>query len=211
VDEAGRPKCLPGAGSGRTSTILDSAGTPVAALVHDSALDEQSDLVEAAAAAATLAIENERLQTEVRAQLQEVRASRARLVEAGDAARRRLERDLHDGSQQHLVTLAIQLGLAQTRLAAHQDTELAVLLDAAIKEVRVALAEIRHLARGIHPAILTDAGLGPALSSLAERCPVPVTIEIVPEVRFSTPVESAVYFVVAESLKRTRHVISDAI
>jgi signal transduction histidine kinase len=200
VDHAGQPMTLPEPGSGRTSTILDKSGTPIAALVHDSALDEQREVVEAAAAAATLAIENERLHAEIRAQLQEVRASRVRLVEAADAARRRLERDLHDGSQQHLVTLAIQLGLAQARLADHPDPDLAAVLDDAVKELRVALAEIRHLARGIHPAILTDAGLGPALASLADRCPVPVTISAVPEVRYPTSVESTVYFVVAESM-----------
>lgn len=200
VDHAGHPATLPGAGSGRSSTILDNSGTPIAAIVHDSALDDQGDLVNAAAAAATLAMENERLQAEIRAQLQEVRASRARLVEAGDAARRRLERDLHDGSQQHLVTLAIQLSLAQTRLAEHTDPEIAALLEEAVNELRVALAEIRQLARGIHPAILTDAGLGPALSSLADRSPLRVTIRAVPEVRYPASVESTVYFVVAESM-----------
>jgi signal transduction histidine kinase len=200
VDETGRLRQLPAGDSGRVATILEGSGEPVAALLHDAALEEERGLVEAAAAAAKLAIENERLQVEIRAQLQEVRASRARLVEASDAARRRLERDLHDGSQQHLVALAVQLSLAQARLTNAPDPELAALLNAAVAELRVALADMRQLARGIHPAILSETGIGPALEALAERSPVPVSIGVLPQGRFATPVESTVYFVVAESI-----------
>ena len=178
----------------------------------DSALLEDPELVKAAAAAAKLAIENERLQAEIRAQLQEVRASRARLVEASDAARRALERDLHDGSQQHLVTLAVQLRLAQARLRDQPDSELAALLAEAVEEVRVAMAELRRLAAGIHPAILTEAGLAQALNALAERSPLVVNIAHAPEQRLPRAVESTAYFVVAESLTNTaKHAHASAV
>jgi len=129
-----------------------------------------------------------------------VRASRARVVAAADAERRRIERDLHDGSQQRLVTLALALGMARARLGTAADPELAQNLREASEELRLALGELRELARGIHPAILTEAGLGPALVSLAERSPLPVTIAAVPGERFGAPVEAAAYFVVAEAL-----------
>jgi signal transduction histidine kinase len=200
VDLNGQSVDITRVGAGRVATVLQGEPGPIAALVHDAALREDPELIEATAAAARLAIENERLQAEIRAQLQEVRASRARLVEASDAARRQLERDLHDGSQQRLVTLAVQLSLAQARLGNQPDPELASLLAEALEDLRTALDELRQLARGIHPAVLTQAGLGPALASLAERSPAPVTILEAPEDRLPTAVESTVYFVVAESL-----------
>jgi signal transduction histidine kinase len=203
VDASGQPVALPEAGSGRVATLLERDGEPIAALIHDAALRDDPALIEAAAAAARLAIENERLHAEIRAQLQEVRASRARVVAAADAERRRIERDLHDGSQQRLVTLALALGMARARLGAGADPELARSLREASEELRLALAELRELARGIHPAILTEAGLGPALVSLAERSPVPVTIGAVPDERLGAPVEAAAYFVVAEALTNT--------
>jgi signal transduction histidine kinase len=200
VDVDGSAVDLPAPGSHQQATILEGESGPLAALVHDAALQEDPELVRAVATAARLAIENERLQAEIRAQLAEVRASRKRLVEAGDTARRRLERDLHDGSQQHLVTLAAQLGLAQARLGNHPDPELANLIAEAVAELHAALAELRQLARGLHPALLSQAGLGPALQALAERSPLPVTILASPPRRLPSPVESTAYFVVAESL-----------
>jgi signal transduction histidine kinase len=139
-----------------------------------------------------------RLDAELRARLEELRASRARIVEAGDAARRRLERDLHDGAQSRLVALTLLLRSARTRAAA--DSELGALLDRALNELQTSLSELRELARGIHPAVLTDHGLVPALQALADRAPVPVTVEADGDARLPGPVESAAYFVVSEAL-----------
>jgi signal transduction histidine kinase len=138
------------------------------------------------------------LDAELRESLEELRASRARIVEAGDAERRRLERDLHDGAQSRLVGLALLLRAARRR--ADGDPQLAGLLDQAQDELQTSLAELRELARGIHPAVLSERGLEPALRALANRAPVPVTIEAHDEERLPGPVESAAYFVVAEAL-----------
>jgi len=139
-----------------------------------------------------------RLDAELRARLEELRASRARLVEAGDAERRRLERDLHDGAQSRLVALALLLRGARAR--AEAGSELAAMLDRATAELQAGLDELRELARGIHPAVLTDRGLEPALQSLVARAPVPVSVEAPAEERLPGPVESAAYFVVSEAL-----------
>jgi signal transduction histidine kinase len=129
--------------------------------------------------------------------VEELRVSRVRIVEAADAARRRLERDLHDGAQQQLVSLALDLRLLKARL---RDTEAEPLVDALAEKLAVALGELRELARGIHPAILTDRGLGPAIEALASRVPVPVTADVEVDDRLSGPIEAAAYFVVAEAL-----------
>jgi len=200
VDANGSAVELPPPGASRQATILEGEAGPLAALVHDAALQEDPELVKAVATAARLAIENERLHAETRAQIAEVRASRERVVVASDMARRRLERDLHDGSQQHLVTVAVHLGLAQSRLRANPDPELAGLIGEAVSQLHIALAELRQLARGIHPPILMQSGLGPALESLAERSPLPVKILATPPRRLPSPIESTAYFVVAESL-----------
>ena len=197
VDEAGRPVVLPDPGSGRAWTAVERNGVRVAAIVHDAALDTGPELVQAAAAAAALALDNERLKADLRARVEELRVSRVRIVEAADAARRRLERDLHDGAQQQLVSLALDLRLLKARL---RDTEAEPLVDALAEKLAVALGELRELARGIHPAILTDRGLGPAIEALASRVPVPVTSEVEVEDRLSGPIEAAAYFVVAEAL-----------
>jgi signal transduction histidine kinase len=138
------------------------------------------------------------LDAELRDRLEELRASRARLVQAGDAERRRLERDLHDGAQSRLVGLALLLRTARRRATA--DEALAALLDRAQEELQTSLAELRELARGIHPAVLTEHGLAPALDGLVSRVPVPVTVEADPGERLPGPVESAAYFVVSEAL-----------
>jgi signal transduction histidine kinase len=197
VDEAGRPVELPDPGSGRAWTAVERNGVRVAAIVHDAALDTGPELVQAAAAAAALALDNERLKADLRARVEELRVSRVRIVEAGDTARRRLERDLHDGAQQQLVSLALDLRLLKARL---RDTEAEPLVDALAEKLAVALGELRELARGIHPAILTDRGLGPAIEALASRVPVPVTSEVSVHDRLSAPIEAAAYFVVAEAL-----------
>ena len=138
------------------------------------------------------------LDAELRARLEELRASRARIVEAGDAERRRLERDLHDGAQSRLVALALLLRTARTR--AGGDPELATLLERAQEELQTSLSELRELARGIHPAVLTDRGLEPALQALVSRAPVPVAVEAELDSPLPDAVESAAYFVVSEAL-----------
>jgi signal transduction histidine kinase len=138
------------------------------------------------------------LDAELQERMEELRASRARLVKAGDAARRRLERDLHDGAQARLVALALLLRAA--RIRAPGDGELGSLLDQAQEELQLSLGELRELARGIHPAVLTERGLEPALHSLVARAPVPVTVEAHGAERLPGPVESAAYFVVSEAL-----------
>jgi signal transduction histidine kinase len=198
VDGAGRPVELPGAGAARAVTVLGPAEAPVAALVHDPMLLERRALLASAGAAARLALENERLQAELRAQLVELRASRARIVSAGDEERRRLERNLHDGAQQRLLSLGLALQLVRAKLG-RQKNGAAELLDEADGELRAALDELRELARGIHPAVLTEQSLGAALRSLAERSPVPVTIAEVPK-RLPAPTEAAAYFLVSEAL-----------
>jgi len=138
------------------------------------------------------------LDAELQARIEELRASRARVVEAADAARRRLERDLHDGAQSRLVALALLLRSA--RLKAGEGTEMADLLDRSIAELQLSLAELRDLARGIHPAVLSERGLEPALASLAGRAPVPVTLDAPRGDRLPEPVETAAYFVASEAL-----------
>jgi signal transduction histidine kinase len=183
----------------RAATLLEYGRERFAALEHDPFLYEDRELLEAVGAAARLAVENSRLQAQLRAQLAEVRASRARIVAAGDAERRRLERDLHDGAQQRLVGIRLALRLARSRVG-HDDAEVAELLREADEELVAGLDELRSLARGIHPAVLTDEGLAAALASLARRAPVPVTVTGVPEERLAAPVEAAAYFVASEAL-----------
>jgi signal transduction histidine kinase len=180
--------------------VLERGGEPLAAILHDPALLEDPGLVASVATAVRLTVENDRLQDQVRAQLAEVRASRQRIVEATDAERRRLERDIHDGAQQRLVALSMALGRACGQLGSEADPELAAALTQATDEVRAALADLRELARGIHPAILTDAGLEAAVRSLAERSAVPVTLECAVPGRFPAHLEATAYFVVSEGL-----------
>ena len=182
----------------RVVTYLARDGVRIAVLVHDAALAAEPELVEAVAAGAGLAIDNERLQAEVRAQLREVRASRARIVAAAYAARREVERDLHDGAQQRLLSVALALRLARRQLG--EDGEVGGLLEDASTELAGALDELRELARGIYPVLLTDSGLGPALQSLADRSPVRAVLTAAPAGRLSGPVEQTCYFVVSEAL-----------
>src|SRR4051794_23991304 len=183
---------------GRTVTEIEHDGGRVAAIIHDPALLDEPELVRAAGAAAGLALRTERLDAELRARYEELRASRAGLVAAGDDARRRIERDLHDGAQQHLVSLALTLRLA--RLATEDGTKTAALVDAAIDQLKQGLSDLRELARGIHPAVLTERGLTAAIEGLAARAPVPVTVSAELDRRLPLAVESAAYFVIAEAL-----------
>ena len=198
VDEAGHAVTLPESGSRRAWTAVERNGRRVAAIVHDAELDTGPELVHAAAAAASLALDNERLKADLRARVEELRVSRTRIVEAADAARRRLERDLHDGAQQHLVSLALDLRVLKARLG---EPEAAALVDEVAGKLATGLAELRELARGIHPAVLTQRGLGPAVEALADRVPLPVTTSVeVGEERLAPSIEAAAYFVVSEAL-----------
>jgi signal transduction histidine kinase len=196
----GRRVELPEAGSGRAVTEVEREGIRVGAIIHDGSLADEPGLVRAVAASAALALENERLEAELRARLDELQSSRARLVEVSMFERRRLERDLHDGAQQRLVALSLQLGLARRSLDAGDGVAAVSMLDAARDELARALEELRELARGIHPAVLTDRGLEAALEALAERAPLPVSLDQMPAERLPAPVEAAAYFVVAEAL-----------
>jgi signal transduction histidine kinase len=198
VDAGGR---LAGPDQGQTLTPLVRGGLPVALLAHRPGLLDDPGLVEEIAATARLALDNERLQAQVRTQLEDLRASRTRIVEQGDAERRRLERDLHDGAQQRLVSLALSLRLA--RLGADNGRDAAT-LEEAEAEVRQALEELRGLARGLYPAALTEEGLGAALEALAEQATSPLVLRRLPQERFEPSVEAAAYFVVAETLQRSR-------
>jgi signal transduction histidine kinase len=193
VDATGQTVVLEGA-----VTEIERDGAPIAAIVHDPALLEERELVRTAGAAAALALENERLAAELRARYDDLRAASARLVAAGDAARRKIERDLHDGAQQRLVSLSVTLNLARKHTEPGSRT--AELLDSAVAELTAGLAELRELARGIHPAVLTERGLDPALQSLAARAPLPVNVSASVEGRYAPAVEAAVYFVVMEAL-----------
>jgi signal transduction histidine kinase len=192
VDWAGRPMQL----REGEWTEVEVRGRRVAAIVHHPSLNEEPQLVRTAGAAAALALENQRLSAELRARIEELRTSRARLVEATDAERRRLERNLHDGAQSRLVALALHLRLTRRKA----DGEVATMLDEAVAELQSSLDELRELARGIHPAVLTDRGLEAALRTLADRAPVPVDVTCSMPDRLPAGVETAVYFVVAEAL-----------
>jgi signal transduction histidine kinase len=200
VDAAGQTYEPPHPRTGRSFTRVEHDGECVAAIVHDPVLmEEQREHVNAIGAAASLALENERLDAELRAKVDELRASRERMLQIGLEERRRLERDLHDGAQQRLVSMALNLRLARSQL--REEPEAAEqLLEGAGEELDAALDELRELARGIHPAVLSARGLDTALETLAHRAPVPVQIGRMPGERLPEAVELAAYYVVAEAL-----------
>jgi len=189
VRKDGRPAELP-VGAAWTPVELD--GQRVGAIVHDRSLRAEPEVLNSVAAAAGLAMRSERLEAALR-------RSRARIVEAGLQERRRLERNLHDGAQQRLVALSLQLRIAQNQIGKAPDKAVE-LVASAQEELTRALEELRELARGIHPAVLSDRGLQAAVEALAVRSPLPVKIEEVPEERLPEPVEAAAYFVIAEAL-----------
>jgi len=194
VDAGGRPVTLPG----RAWTPVELHGERVAALVHEPSLVDEPGLVTTVGTAAALALENRRLSAELHARIEELRASRARLVEASDTERRRLERNLHDGAQSRLVALALKLSLTQRKVEPGSDA--AAMLEEAGAELRASLDELRELARGLNPVVLHDRGLDAALRVLADRAPVPVETSVALSRQLPPPIETAVYFVVAEAL-----------
>jgi signal transduction histidine kinase len=197
VDANGRLAAAPVAAPGRAVTVLVRDDRRIAVVSHTAALP---DLEREIGAAGRLALENERLQAEALAQLEQLRASRVRIVETGDAERRRLERNLHDGAQQQLLALSYDIRLARTAAQADGDAPTGSLLTRAVDQALVVLGELRALAHGIYPAILAEAGLSAALVTLAEGAPLPVEIHAAVERRYPEGVETAAYLLVAEAL-----------
>ena len=202
VDARGRPVVLPHEDGERAVTMIEQGGHRVAALIHDPALREDGDLIESVCAAAGLEIENERLQAELRAQLDEVAASRKRIVEAAMAERRRIERALHDGTQQRLVSVAMSLGLAESKVGAEPDAAIGFVREAK-NRLSGALEELRDLGQGIHPGILTERGLPAALDELVQRIDIPVELDVFRGERLPERVEQAAYYVISEALTNT--------
>jgi signal transduction histidine kinase len=198
ADAAGRPVLVPPVTPDRGCVPIERDGRQVAAIVYDASLDDDPEMIEAVRAAATMALENERLLTESEARLAEVQASRQRIVAAGDAERRRLERDLHDGAQQRLVALSLQLRMIRSDIRSDPD-QAEQLAASASDELARSLQELRELARGIHPATL-DQGLASALESLATRCTVVTAVTCEAPEHVPRPVELATYFVACEAL-----------
>jgi signal transduction histidine kinase len=198
ADSDGRAVLVPPVAQDRATAPIGRGGREVAALVYDASLDDDPELVEAVCAAAGIALENEHLHEESRARLTEIQASRERIVAAGDAERRRLERDLHDGAQQRLVAIALQLSLVKGRIQSDPATA-EQLVVAAGDELALSLAELRELARGIHPAVLNH-GLAAALDSLAARSTVATTVSYEATEPLPEPVQLAAYFVASEAL-----------
>ncbi|HEX6538878.1 MAG TPA: histidine kinase [Candidatus Dormibacteraeota bacterium] len=191
---------LPAEGGDRVMTCISGDdGEPLGALIHDRSVCDDARLLDAVTAATRLALENDRLHARVAAQLDEVRASRARIVQAGDDERRRLERDLHDGAQQRLLAIGMALQLARDQTDSHGSA--AELLREAEAELEAALVELRQLARGIHPALLTDQGLVGAVRSTAARTALPVDVAAPDELQVTPLVEKTAYFVVSEALQ----------
>jgi signal transduction histidine kinase len=197
VDAAGRPLDVASPGSGRRVTHIERDGQVVAALVHDSAVLDDRGLLDAVAAATRLAASNARLQAEVRSQVAELHASRRRLVRAGDDERQRLEQRLHDSAERRLALLAHALEGTQGRTRGGPETEQRI--ERAEEQLGLTLGELRELAAGLHPRLLSERGLASALRALGERSPVPVELAV-PTRRLPDEIEAAVYFVCSEAL-----------
>jgi signal transduction histidine kinase len=199
VSGDGRPVAVPDSDSGRRSTVVERDGTPIAMLLHDPALEHNTALVQSVCAAAGLALENERLKAELRARLVELSASRGRLVEATDAERRRIERNLHDGTQQRLVSIAMSLGLLESKLP-HDQSETVPIVREAQDALALALEELRELTQGIHPTLLVERGLPVALEELCRRAGLPAHLNVDVDRRLSDQVETAAYYFASEAL-----------
>lgn len=198
ADADGRPVRLPAESDERVATLIDRDGEHLAALVHDPSLNDERELLDAVSAAAGIALENGRLQAELKARLEELQGSRGRVIEAGQQERKRLERNLHDGAQQRLIALSLELGMLGDQLK--DDPEAGARIDEARAEIAASLEELRDVARGLHPAVLSGHGLAVALESLAATSTVPVRLTVLVEGRLEEPVEVAAFYVVSESL-----------
>jgi signal transduction histidine kinase len=198
ADVDGQPVDIDGLGRARATTLIDGKGEHVAALLHDPSLRDEPELLSGATAAAGIAIENGRLQAELRARLEELRGSRARVLDAGQKERQRLERNLHDGAQQRLIALSLELSLLEQRLEGDPDATRR--LDGARREIALSLEELRDVARGIHPAVLSGHGLQVALESIAARASIPVRLTVELKGRLHERLEVVAYYIVSESL-----------
>ncbi len=198
ADQAGNPVPVPDPDPHRSVRVIDRDGEHVAALLYDRSLQDEDELVAAVSAAADIALENGRLQAELHARLQELHSSRTRVIEAGQRERQRLERNLHDGAQQRLVAVSLELAVLRERLS--EDADASGRVDEMKREVALSLDELRDLARGLHPAVLSGHGLAVALDSLAARAPVPVRLSMDLPRRLPDAVEVAAYYVVSESI-----------
>jgi signal transduction histidine kinase len=197
VDDHGQPTSpAPGVGARLLVPVTTASGEPLAMVETDRTLARYLGLVTAAVSVSGLALENALLQATLRAQLEQVRAARLSIVEAGVTERRRLERDLHDGAQQRLLAVKTTLGAAE---AAGLHPEATGLLARIRDEVGHALEELRDLARGIYPVILGQSGLAAAVAAAAERQPCRVDIWLPPR-RFPPATEATAYFVICEAL-----------
>ena len=197
VDASGRVVPEPSATPGRAVTRLTRNERTIAAVSHSGAVPGIESQI---GPAIRLGLENERLQAELLAQLEELRASRARIVQTADSERRGLERNLHDGAQQRLLALSYDIRLARAAAQADGDTPAETALARAASQTRDILEELRDLAHGIYPVVLAEAGIGPALATLADTAPLPVQILRAEHRRYPAPVEAAVYFAVAEAI-----------
>ena len=197
-DAEGRGVRLPEPESGRAVTLIDGDGGRMAALLHDPALEDEPELLAAVGAAAAIALENGRLHAEQRAHLEELKGSRSRVIEAGQRERQRLERNLHDGAQQRLIALSLELSLLERQVAGDHDARNR--LDRARGEIAVTLEELRSVARGLHPAVLSGHGLEVALQSIAAKATVSVRLNVSLERRLPEQIEVAAYYVVSEAL-----------
>jgi signal transduction histidine kinase len=210
ADQDGNPRSLPASDSGRRVTFVKQNGEQIAALMYDAALGDEPELVEAVSAAAGIALENGRLEAELKARLQELQGSRSRVVEAQQNERRRLERNLHDGAQQRLVALALELGLLAEK--ANNDPATQDRLKRARGEVAESLDELRDIARGLHPAVVSGHGLAIALESLAAATPLEVHLKTDGLPRLPEQLEVAAYYVVSESLTNAaKHAQADTV
>ncbi|HMN98812.1 MAG TPA: histidine kinase [Miltoncostaeaceae bacterium] len=198
ADADGHEVALPEPGDARAMTPIQHDGVRIAALLHHPALSEERELMAGATAAAAIALENTRLQVELRARLEELRGSRMRIVEVAQDERKRLERNLHDGAQQRLVALSMELGRMESRLP--QDAPERADLARARGEIASSLHELRQVARGLHPAVVSSHGLEIALEQLAATAPVPVTLSVRVGRRLPEALEVAAYYLVSESL-----------
>jgi signal transduction histidine kinase len=204
VDAAGHP-VEPRPGQAQTATTIARDGQPLAVVIHDRSLAATHDLEGEIGAASRLAVDNERLRAETLAQLADLRAARARIVESADDTRRQLERNLHDGAQQRLLALSYELQLAAADATAAGDPSLAAVLSSAGDKAATALVELRDLAHGIFPMILTEAGLGPALATYLDTVPLRVALAGVPDDRIGSDAEIAAYLNVIAVIQRAAH------
>jgi signal transduction histidine kinase len=211
VDGGGRAVPIPEPSHSRAVTPIVRDGRPVALLEHDPAVLDAA-FEQQIGSAARLTVENERLQAELLAQLSELRASRARIVETSDTIRQQLERDLHDGAQQRLVALSFALRLAHTRLGVEADPRVAEPLADAERALAEALTAVRAVAHGLFPATLATSGLAYAIEELAELTPIRIDVQDLPDRRVAAPVEAAAYGVIREAVENaSRHAEAHAV